>query len=71
LNNIQVNENSLNQHVLYALHTAGNCPRQVAMDVRKETRGDIQCAEDELFLFSINNVDILEAIEKVNFYSKN
>lgn len=71
MNNIQVNESSINQHVLYACHTAGNCPRQVSMEVRKELRGELSLSEDELFNFSLENKDLLDDLEKVSFSSKN
>jgi hypothetical protein len=68
---IPVNEHSINQHIIYACHTAGNCPRQIAMEVRKELRGDLSLNEDELFRFSLENKDILNDLREVGFLISN
>jgi hypothetical protein len=67
VNNIQVDEQSITQHIVYALHTSGYCPRLIAMDIRRDNRGDICLTEEELFQFSLENQDLLEYLKEVQF----
>ncbi|CAD5216514.1 unnamed protein product [Bursaphelenchus xylophilus] len=64
LQSIPLNQQSLSEVLNLTLRTAGYCPRSVAMGVRKEKRGVISCASDELFLYSLENPQVLEKLSE-------
>lgn len=65
LQQINVNQLNLTEFLKLTLKTAGFCPMNKSMAIRKEKRGQIMCSDDELFQFSLKNPHVVQQLEKV------
>ncbi|CAD5211987.1 unnamed protein product [Bursaphelenchus okinawaensis] len=66
LQSIPVDQKNITEILNLTLQTSGFCPRNVAMNVRKEKRGLISCADDELLQYSLKNPQVIQKLSEAH-----